>query len=127
MAVTFLTNEDKLIIDEQISSISKKDNVYVGDQEPTDSDIDIWINPDGEADPIVQCTPQEFTDSQQAQARDNIGAASKESVEQLFDEKVDKSYMVSIFNELKQLILSGNTGGAIAVLDQAILDNTILA
>ena len=39
----------------------------------------------------------------------------------------DKTYMVASFEELKALILAGNTEAAIAVLDQAILDNAVLA
>lgn len=39
----------------------------------------------------------------------------------------DKTYMVALFEELKALILAGNTEAAIAVLDQAILDNAVLA
>lgn len=41
--------------------------------------------------------------------------------------KADKVYMVSLFEELKALILAGDVTGAIAVLDQAILDQAVLA
>lgn len=56
---------------------------------------------------------------------------SSEKIEQelgkMNRDKADKAYMVELFAELKALILAGNTEAAIAVLDQAILDNTILA
>lgn len=38
-----------------------------------------------------------------------------------------KEYIVAVFNELKALIEAGNTDGAIAVLDSAILDLAVLA
>lgn len=42
-------------------------------------------------------------------------------------DKADKAYIIGVFEELKALIESGNTAGAIAVLDAAILDMAILA
>lgn len=42
-------------------------------------------------------------------------------------EYAEKSYIVSVFEELKALIKAGNTDGAIAVLDEAILDLAVLA
>ena len=39
----------------------------------------------------------------------------------------DKDYVISVFEELKELIKNENTEGAIAVLDQAILDLSKLA
>ena len=42
-------------------------------------------------------------------------------------EYAEKSYIVSVFEELKALIKAGNTDGAIAVLDSAILDLAVLA
>lgn len=50
-----------------------------------------------------------------------------QAVNQLAQQKANKEYMVALFNELKALILAGDTAAAVAVLDQAILDNTILA
>ena len=52
---------------------------------------------------------------------------SAEFVAELIEAKADKAYMVSLFEQLKELILAGDTPGAIAVLDQAILDQAILA
>ena len=56
---------------------------------------------------------------------------SSSKIDELLNEqkeaKADKAYMVELFNELKALILAGNTETAIAVLDQAILDNAVLA
>jgi uncharacterized membrane protein YjfL (UPF0719 family) len=37
------------------------------------------------------------------------------------------SYVVTAFKELKELIQAGNTGSAVAVLDKAILDLSVLA
>lgn len=51
---------------------------------------------------------------------DRIGQLSKEIVDH-------KAYVVSVFEELKALIEAGNTTGAIAVLDKAILDLSVLA
>lgn len=57
---------------------------------------------------------QELDETQQEQARTNIGTVSK-------------AYLVAVFEELKELILAGDMDGVIAVLDQAILDNTVIA
>lgn len=51
--------------------------------------------------------------------RDDIAALS--------EKKADKAYMVALFEELKALILSGDTESAVALLDHAILDNAVLA
>jgi hypothetical protein len=54
-------------------------------------------------------------------------AKIEEELDEMDRNKADKAYMVELLAELKALILAGNTEAAIAVLDQAILDNTILA
>lgn len=48
-------------------------------------------------------------------------------VAMLSEEKADKAYMVALFEELKALIQGGDIDGAIALLDRAILDNSVLA
>lgn len=48
-------------------------------------------------------------------------------VSQIKDTKADRVYMVELFEELRALILAGNTDDAVALLDQAILDNAVLA
>lgn len=56
--------------------------------------------------------------------------ADAEDVSALSDEianKADKAYMVTLFEDLKALILAGDTDGAVALLDQAILDSAVLA
>lgn len=53
--------------------------------------------------------------------------ASANDLDALEGAKADKVYMVSLFEELKALILAGDVTGAIAVLDQAILDQAVLA
>lgn len=74
-----------------------------------------------------QYAAQQPTSAQQKVARDNIAAASQEDLERLDDSKADKAYMTVLFEQLKALILAGDTSGALAVLDQAILDQAILA
>ena len=49
--------------------------VYVGTEQPDDAQV--WVKPDGEADPILLYEEQELTDEQKAQARANIGAAEE--------------------------------------------------
>lgn len=61
----------------------------------------------------VSTLVQDFSEAQKEQARKNIGAVSAE-------------YIVSVFEELKELIKNGNTGEVVAVLDKAILDLVIL-
>jgi hypothetical protein len=56
---------------------------------------------------------QSFTEIEKSQARQNIGAVSSD-------------YVISVFEEIKELIKNGNTQQAIAVLDNAILDLAIL-
>ena len=53
--------------------------------------------------------------------------ATKKAVQHLSEEKADKSYVVSVFEQLKQLILNGDIESAVAVLDEAILDLSTLA
>lgn len=63
---------------------------------------------------FVSTTKQNFSDTQKSQARENIGA-------------VGSDFVISIFEELKSLILNGKTEEAIAILDSAILDLSILS
>ena len=49
------------------------------------------------------------------------------AINQLSEEKADKEFVVSIFEQLKALIEAGKTDEVIAVLDEAILDLTVLA
>ena len=51
----------------------------------------------------------------------------EKDLNKLSEEKADKNYVISVFEELKQLIQNGNIDGAVAVLDQAILDLSTLA
>ena len=53
--------------------------------------------------------------------------ATGKAIAELTEDKADKVYMVSLFEELKTLILNGDTSGAVALLDQAILDQSVLA
>lgn len=56
-----------------------------------------------------------------------VDTTARQEITQLSEGKVDKTYVVELFEELKELILSGNTSGAIALLDQAILDQAVLS
>ena len=49
------------------------------------------------------------------------------AINQLSEEKADKEFVVSIFEQLKALIEAGKTDEVIAVLDEAILDLAVLA
>ena len=49
------------------------------------------------------------------------------AINQLSEEKADKEFVVSIFEQLKVLIEAGKTDEVIAVLDEAILDLAVLA
>ena len=60
--------------------------VYIGGDEPTDPNVNVWINPDGETAGGVLYTHQNLTENQKKQALENIGAASAEDVEQLSEE-----------------------------------------
>lgn len=51
----------------------------------------------------------------------------REQISQLSSEKVNKTYLISVFEELKVLLEDADIAGAIAVLDSAILDLSTLA
>lgn len=53
--------------------------------------------------------------------------AVAEAINELSGQKADKAYVVAVFEELKILIQNGQTDSAIAVLDKAILDLSVLA
>jgi hypothetical protein len=62
----------------------------------------------------VLYTAQTLTDAQKEQARNNIGTVST-------------AYMTSVFEELKTALEEADIAGAIAVLDEAILDLSTVA
>jgi hypothetical protein len=72
------------------------------------------IGSGGGAENIVLYTEQTLTNEQKAQARANIGAIST-------------AYMISVFGELKAALEESDIEGAVAVLDEAILDLSTLA
>lgn len=71
---------------------------------------------DVETNTYLKYVAQALTENQKQQSRNNIGAASTE-------------YVLALFNELKDMILSGGGGGTAmpdAILDNAILNNAKL-
>lgn len=58
---------------------------------------------------------------------DNLLIEKANAINQLSEEKADKEFVVSIFEQLKALIEAGKTDEVIAVLDEAILDLAVLA
>ena len=52
---------------------------------------------------------------------------SGKRLDELLEEKADKSYVVEIFEQLKELIQTGEITQAVALLDSAILDLSTLA
>lgn len=85
-------------------SVELSSNIEVGAQGSTGIDLSGYVS----------TFAQNFSEEQKEQARKNIGTVSAD-------------YIVSVLEEIKQLIKNGDQGGAIAVLDNAILDLAILA
>lgn len=48
------------------------------------------------------------------------------AINELDNNKAEKSFVITVFEQLKTLIEAGQTGDAVAVLDQAILDLSVL-
>ena len=78
-----------------------------------------------ETDPTVPQWAKEPT--KPSYTAEEVGAPSIEKFEEVVLKKADRSYVVSVFEELKKLILEGDIEGAVAVLDKAILDLSTLA
>lgn len=77
----------------------------------------VQLGPSDNADNVgsaVKYEPQNLSESQKAQARANIGAASTEELQRMY-------------KELKALIEGGVVVPPYAVLDQAVLDQVILS
>ena len=100
-------SEDKL--DEELKGkIESKGDITAVD---AGSELD-----DVETNTYLKYVAQALTENQKQQSRNNIGAASTE-------------YVLALFNELKDMILSGGGGGTAmpdAILDNAILNNAKL-
>lgn len=58
---------------------------------------------------------------------ENVGEHIRSVTGQLAEQKVDKTYIVSVFGELKQVLQGGDIDSAVAILDEAILDLSTLA
>lgn len=77
----------------------------------------VQLGPSDNADNVgsaVKYEPQNLSESQKAQARANIGAASTEELQRMY-------------NELLALIQGGVVTPSYAILDQAILDQAVLS
>jgi hypothetical protein len=97
--------------------------VYVGSGEMPDG-YNVQIDPDGEVIEVINGK------SAYAYAKDGgyTGTEAEFSADlAAIPAKVDKSYIVSVFGELKTALENADIDGAIAVLDQAILDMATLA
>lgn len=70
--------------------------------------------PSGGNPNAVLFVPQTLTEAEKATAQANIGAAGK-------------LYIAGVFGELKSALQEMDIDGAVAILDQAILDLSVLA
>ena len=113
--LAYLNEEDNEIItdveEEHSGSVSIDDSLSTTSKNPVQNKIitEEINNISEQINQTLKVTAQELTDEQKTQICENIGVASVE-------------YIQRIFKELKALIKSGQTDGAIAVLDSAILD-----
>ena len=101
------------------------DRVFVGEEADMPAGTKVRVNPAGKRIRIPQVDDTLEKPGYAADAKetgDRLTNLSKEIAD-----KADKAYIIGVFEELKALIESGNTAGAIAVLDAAILDMAILA
>lgn len=60
-----------------------KSGVFIGNVEPTDPDVNVWVDTTKTPPAFVSCEKQALTDSQKNQARLNIGAVAKTEFDQL--------------------------------------------
>jgi hypothetical protein len=91
--------------------------IYIGPEETMPKGTKVRIDPAGKKVDIPQIddtlTKEGF-------------AADAKAVGDALSKLPSNEYIVSVFKELKALIEAGNTDGAIAVLDEAILDLAVL-
>ena len=99
------------IVDAKEYTDALANNVAYIDSEDNENITDVEAD---SAATAVLYTAQTLTEEQKTQARTNINAASI-------------AYVLELYEELKAMIEAGNTDGAIALLDTAILDSAILA
>ena len=70
-----------------------KSGVFIGNVEPTDPDVNVWVDTTETPPAFVSCEKQALIDSQKNQARLNIGAVAKTEFDQLSTEKANKSIL----------------------------------
>lgn len=91
--------------------------IYIGPEETMPEGTKVRIDPNGKRVEIPQ-----IDDTLTKQGY----AADAKAVGDALGKLPSNEYIVSVFEELKALIEAGNTDGAIAVLDEAILDLAVL-
>lgn len=91
--------------------------VYIGPEETMPAGTKVRIDPNGKRVKIPQ-----IDDTLTKQGY----AADAKAVGDALGKLPSNEYIVSVFEELKALIEAGNTDGAIAVLDEAMLDLAVL-
>ena len=99
--------------------------VFIGDEEPVDPDVNVWVKTDGSVSPILTYTAQSLNEDQQNQARLNIDAASQKSVDQLRIDKASALIALDSGNPLE--FLADADGTAEFVLDFGPAQNGVPA
>lgn len=101
-------NRQKIVSVEALHTFRGEDGasgVQVSSEAPTDPTVMVWIKPDAESDDLTKI---------------------RQDIDLLSEEKADRAYVAALFEQLRALILAGDTDGAVALLDQAILDHAVL-
>ena len=100
--------------------------VYVGSGDMPDG-YNIQIDPEGIVYDISDINGGDSASVAEHNTDTEAHADIREIMSTLSADKADKAYVISVFEELKTLITNMDTAGALAVLDNAILDLSILA
>lgn len=111
-----ITNAESLG-NELIKEVQQYGTVQVSTEEPTSEHVDVWIKPDEEQEVLIP----EIKDNEINEEDTWSSKKINDSINGL------KAEIVEIFEELKILIENGQTSPAIAILDKAILDLSMLA
>ena len=113
-------------IEDMLDGIPTSASSIVASEVPPEDLDALWIDlSDNSADTEETYSSVDTTLTQAGMAADAAETGSR--LEELAKDKADKTYVIELFEELKALILNNSTGTNVALLDQAILDNTVLA